>query len=83
MIIQLVMALAIGAGAGWTLGFLMRDGRRQSPWIVVGGLVGAALAAGARGSVSDPGMVLALTTALAGGLLVSFATRLSMFAREA
>ena len=82
MMIQLAMALAIGAGAGWTIGFLMRDGHRQSPWIVVAGVSGAAIASAGRWSVGAAGIALLLTTALAGALLASLGTRLTMFARE-
>jgi uncharacterized membrane protein YeaQ/YmgE (transglycosylase-associated protein family) len=83
MIIRLLMTLIVGAAAGWTLGYLMRDGHPQSRWILVAGLAGAAIAAGARETLGPPGMALALTTAVAGALLASFSTRLSMFAREA
>jgi hypothetical protein len=84
VIIQLLMTLGVGATAGWTLGFLMRDGRKQSPWILVAGVIGATLAAGAaEWAGSRGGVAIALITALAGALLTSFGTRLAIFAREA
>lgn len=78
-----MIILAIGGAAGWVIGFLLSDGRRQSALVMVAGGVGAVLGATLGWAAGPEGPLVLFLTALVGALVASFAVGAREFSRRA
>ena len=75
MIVSLIVGALIGAVAGASLDSLVRGRDPSSRTVVAAGIAGALAAVMIRRAISDEGMLVEALAALAGALLIAFATR--------
>lgn len=81
MIVQLILAAAIGLVTGASADALLRGRDGHSTAVVIAGLAGALGGAAVRYLSGSDDLLLVVTSAIAGGLLLAFITRARLSAR--